>query len=94
MVEGAFVCDQKMPEVARGREQDGSESPVSSGAPLTLPQVVLAVQGEDVIVGLHSSALVHAGLFLRTGSVLLEVVPPRPVQLVWKNSPRGLSTRS
>ena len=32
MVEGAFVCDQKMPEVARGREQDGSESPVSSGA--------------------------------------------------------------
>ena len=26
--------------------------------------------------------------------VLLEVVPPRPVQLVWKNSPRGLSTRS
>jgi len=26
--------------------------------------------------------------------VLLAVVPPRPVQLVWKNSPRGLSTRS
>jgi hypothetical protein len=26
--------------------------------------------------------------------VLLLVVPPRPVQLVWKNSPRGLSTRS
>ena len=22
------------------------------------------------------------------------VVPPRPVQLVWKNSPRGLSVRS
>ena len=28
------------------------------------------------------------------GEVLLLVVPPRPVQFVWKNSPRGLSTRS
>ena len=31
---------------------------------------------------------------LQTLYVLLLVVPPRPVQLVWKNSPRGLSTRS
>jgi len=29
-----------------------------------------------------------------TTYVLAAVVPPRPVQLVWKNSPRGLSTRS
>gem|GEM_PF-4519078 len=26
--------------------------------------------------------------------VLAVVLPPRPVQLVWKNSPHGLSTRS
>ena len=61
--------------------------------------------GEERVT-LHSNKKKSAGLRLRfaikrfnastyyTLYVLLLVVPPRPVQFVWKNSPRGLSTRS
>jgi len=49
------------------------------GSPLALAQVVHAVQNADVVVGLHGSALVHAGAFLREGTVLLRVGPPPPL---------------
>ena len=49
---------------------------------------------EENQVSVKNSQIPPLNWFRYTLYVVDEVVPPLPVQLVWKNSPFGLSTRS
>ncbi len=71
----------------RDLEYDLAFMAVDSGGPLIRPSATFSLAREKEI---RSDCSAGAQALY----VLELTLPPRPVQLVWKNSPRSLSTRS